>query len=92
MSFQDELPISRDVEAVLASPASVQSQAFTQWARAWKGMPREYLSPCHHCGQAVPGTPHCWTDPGGTDASLASQFVPVQPIWHSATHHCHSPP
>lgn len=34
MSSQDELPISRDVEGVLASPASVQSQALTQQARA----------------------------------------------------------
>lgn len=33
MSFQDELPISRDMEGMLASLASVQSQALTPRAR-----------------------------------------------------------
>lgn len=55
-------------------------------------MPREHLGPGRDHGRAILGMPRRQAGLTRTDASRASRLVPVQPVWHSVTRRCHSPP
>lgn len=91
MSFQLELPISRDMRGVLASPAWAepgvhpmgQSLVGAGAMMPTQGAPQSLLPPWLGCPRDAASV--------GTDVSLESWLVPVLPIWHSTTPHRHGP-